>query len=627
MPSGANNKKISVEEYKGRKASKGASKEPNPPQQGESPSSSHPGKSSHYGKSSHHGNSSPHGISSPSGDKSSQPGIGSQSDGDESQPTPPRTPGSPERPDGTPQKSPLKDLDPPPGDSDLRERESGKEDIQEPKQDKSYSKRYESDSELEENRFDRLKASKLNRKKHVGKSPKKAKKTKKPNKSPKQKRKRKQSTSSSSSSSGSSSSESDPDTSPERQTTKKHNKKLKVKRFSFQRKEKALHEDLAHMLNSDEHFKDADLEKGILGDHPVPTNITPVRKLDEFIKMEIEATASKNPNDPIAKGLKFDLMRDKQLSHIEKKVRDIIGPLSSLLNKTIDASEGKRININDLTQLTDKISILVNQAVNQVVYQRRKQVITAMKRSESGARSLLEDNREEVKRSRTAGLLFGKTFEKLWKKQSGRKTSLIELPKRANPPFPSTQVSNNNRGGGAWEHKNPPHQQHAYTKAASNIPFRKQGNQNAHGGKGNSSSSFNKGKRPTYVNFTYLYCPQNRVEKHTPLHPKIIPITPKSTPRTIRENHHTRHQGTQLGKVNKQTKNSGGNNRPRHKVQSSTFTTHRTKGIQTRQSKTSSTRHRNKPDGEKRGHCKSKRTEGTIHFSGLSQGGNGGGGK
>ena len=49
MSSGVYKKKISVEEYKARKASKGASEESNPPQQGEHLCSSNFGKSSHHG--------------------------------------------------------------------------------------------------------------------------------------------------------------------------------------------------------------------------------------------------------------------------------------------------------------------------------------------------------------------------------------------------------------------------------------------------------------------------------------------------------------------------------------------------------------------------------------------------
>ena len=56
--------------------------------------------------------------------------------------------------------------------------------------------------------------------------------------------------------------------------------------------------------------------------------------MDPFVKDAIDEAIENNPMNPKIQGLEFELIRDHQLKHIEKKVRDTYGPLSSLLRLT-----------------------------------------------------------------------------------------------------------------------------------------------------------------------------------------------------------------------------------------------------------------------------------------------------
>ena len=93
-----------------------------------------------------------------------------------------------------------------------------------------------------------------------------------------------------------------------------------------------------------------------------------------------------------------------------------MGPLTSLLNRTVEASRGKKLNLNKLTELTDKVALCVNQATNQVLYQRRKNLLTAAVRSETSAKNVLTQYSSEISQSKKTGLLFGKNYTKLWKR-------------------------------------------------------------------------------------------------------------------------------------------------------------------------------------------------------------------
>ena len=105
-------------------------------------------------------------------------------------------------------------------------------------------------------------------------------------------------------------------------------------------KSRKLKKKLAKLVNNEEHFSENQIEEKILKKHPVPRNVAPVKELDDYIKGTINHACENNRDDGI-QALRFELARDKQLAHIEKKTRDVFGPLSSLLKLTVKAEKEK----------------------------------------------------------------------------------------------------------------------------------------------------------------------------------------------------------------------------------------------------------------------------------------------
>ena len=102
--------------------------------------------------------------------------------------------------------------------------------------------------------------------------------------------------------------------------------------FSLEKKTKnKLRSKSKKMVNNQSVYTDEEIQKHILTKHSVPKNILQVNELDSFIKDAIDKAIESNPRNTRVQGLKFELAKDKQLKHIEKKIRDIYGPLTSLL--------------------------------------------------------------------------------------------------------------------------------------------------------------------------------------------------------------------------------------------------------------------------------------------------------
>jgi len=102
--------------------------------------------------------------------------------------------------------------------------------------------------------------------------------------------------------------------------------------FSLEKKTKnKLRTKSKKMVNNQAVYIDEEIQKHILTKHSVPKNVLQVNELDSFIKDAIDEAIEANPRNTRVQGLKFELARDKQLKHIEKKIRDIYGPLTSLL--------------------------------------------------------------------------------------------------------------------------------------------------------------------------------------------------------------------------------------------------------------------------------------------------------
>ena len=89
--------------------------------------------------------------------------------------------------------------------------------------------------------------------------------------------------------------------------------------------------DLADYANT--HFRDYipinDIEEDVLTNHPVPTNILEVKKLYDFAK-SLLATQTKCLNN------------DSTMENFQKRIRQVLGPLSRLWTGIMDKSPNKK---------------------------------------------------------------------------------------------------------------------------------------------------------------------------------------------------------------------------------------------------------------------------------------------
>lgn len=191
-------------------------------------------------------------------------------------------------------------------------------------------------------------------------------------KSSRRSRKRRRSPSSSSSSSHDSASDSF-STDDERE-----NREPKLKRFKIVSEEDKSKYDLPRSMaeyaneHSECYIAEKDLKEGVLLDNPVPTNIDPVKKLDDFVRGIIKDSHHSKSSHDLVEG-------DNVLEKIQSRVRDVMGPLSRLWSMIEKATKSEKqevnLSIDDLQELVEQTVVMVGQCSNTITYHRRFAVL------------------------------------------------------------------------------------------------------------------------------------------------------------------------------------------------------------------------------------------------------------
>ena len=118
--------------------------------------------------------------------------------------------------------------------------------------------------------------------------------------------------------------------------------------------------------------QDRNLKDSILNENPVPTNITKLRKLDEYYKELLEENSAKS-----------ELALDSTQEKIQSKTLNIMWPLSKLFSRfdQVLAQENNMLqsDLNELTQYLEQSVMVVGQAFNVITYIRRLNVHSAVK--------------------------------------------------------------------------------------------------------------------------------------------------------------------------------------------------------------------------------------------------------
>ena len=216
-------------------------------------------------------------------------------------------------------------------------------------------------------------------------------------------RRRKHDSESSSSDSGSSSqsSESESDDEPP------------MKRFKVITEEEKSKYKLPHSVADyiNEHFEkyipNKELKDAILVDNPVPENLDPVKKLDDFARSILkDSRHSKIANEIVN--------MDNVLEKVQKKIRDIMGPLSRMMDmiESATGSEEDKVTVSlfELKEYMEQTAVLVGQSSNTVSNHRRYNVLNGLMGSTTQAKELLREKTDLLQKHDTQ--LFGKKFRK-----------------------------------------------------------------------------------------------------------------------------------------------------------------------------------------------------------------------
>ena len=180
--------------------------------------------------------------------------------------------------------------------------------------------------------------------------------------------------------------------------------------------------------NSREFISDKNLIETIMDENPVPSNIPAIPTLDDYLSAMLEE-----------KRKYFEITRERSLTRIQNKVRNILGPLSRVWEAITSFSTSDNpdtvFDAAEVRSALDKTVVLVGQAQCAVSYQRRLSVLEGLT-SVSKAKSLLKKNTDILQMDNNN--LFGDKFEENLEKSSKISKKSIDYfgqPPREQQPF------------------------------------------------------------------------------------------------------------------------------------------------------------------------------------------------
>ena len=208
---------------------------------------------------------------------------------------------------------------------------------------------------------------------------------------------------------------------------------------------------------------DADLEFSFLVDHPVPGNIKKARVLDPVLE-----TMLNEDNKQIV------VKQDESLKRVQKKVIDVLGPLSKVwtpLEKAAkDTSDSVFLDLPAMAQHMQEATALLGQAVVTINHFRRRRVLTGLT-SNNESNRLIKQHKDVLEEDNDE--LFGYEFREDFrdhKHEVSKNQKAIKNPNNntnkksgggnltrvvSRQPFPRGS-SSSYRGGGGGQQRFPP---------------------------------------------------------------------------------------------------------------------------------------------------------------------------
>ena len=187
----------------------------------------------------------------------------------------------------------------------------------------------------------------------------------------------------------------------------------------------SLTKDLAEWANEQikTFTQDKTIEEKILLKNQVPKNILSVPKVDNFIEEFLKERG------------KRDHSFDSSVLRLHKKVRDIFGPLSKIWEVFYACTEGlirgKDISIDIVSEYLQQTVILVGQAMNSIMFHRRRAILRALLGDDNKAATWLRTTYEnELKENKDD--LFGEVVRAKW--SGDAKAKNLSLKQFLSPP-------------------------------------------------------------------------------------------------------------------------------------------------------------------------------------------------
>ncbi|KAK3093593.1 hypothetical protein FSP39_017854 [Pinctada imbricata] len=164
------------------------------------------------------------------------------------------------------------------------------------------------------------------------------------------------------------------------------------------------------------HLKDDVIKDKILKDNPVPNNsIFSAPQLDEFVEELIEDK----------KAMMFTKIHDGSIKFIQKRIGQVMGPLTKIWKTVEDGVAGKTeespMGLDELLKLLEKTVMLVGQANVACLYERRLNVLSKVFGDVKKARKSISTN-EKSFADGTQGKLLGEEYYKVLDKYSKTKS-------------------------------------------------------------------------------------------------------------------------------------------------------------------------------------------------------------
>ena len=183
---------------------------------------------------------------------------------------------------------------------------------------------------------------------------------------------------------------------------------------------------------------DKELKEAVLMQNPVPENIDPTKKLDDFVR-SILKEKRKTGTEVIN--------QDNVLEKVQTKIREIMGPLSrvwKIVEEARESSDRKvTISLDELQSFVEQTVIMVGQSSNTASYHRRLNILQCLTDSQSQAKEMLREKAELLQKHDIN--LLGKKFRKhIISSTKSKKTAIEAFSKNfkkrkyADKPFSET---------------------------------------------------------------------------------------------------------------------------------------------------------------------------------------------